>query len=314
MIEDIKTNDEFNEEDDELDIVKLVSTNANNSNQYLIFNGSNNELYAKNVSKIEELIVYKDLEIAHNSNDSLIIGTADIRGEMAPIVNFDAWFGNEVLDDEEYELIMLANYGRHRFGIVVKSVEYISAIEPEDMTENALSNPKTTFITKVKIGSQNRLCTIFDSDKMLLDIFENSEENNLEKISNIKDKRISDKWILFADDSKFIREMVRKVFVKMELNYKIFEDGQELIEELDKINVDDLGLIITDLEMPNVGGKEVIRYIRNNSKFDKVKVIVHTNMSNNIMEDDLIEAGASAVIKKIDMEELSEAIKKDIRN
>jgi two-component system chemotaxis response regulator CheV len=313
MIEDIKTNDDFNEEDDELDIIKLVSTNANNSNQYLIFNGSNGELYAKNVSKIEELIVYKDLEIAHNSTGSLIIGTADVRGQMTPIVNFDEWFGNKVLDDSEYELVVLASYGGYRFGIVVKSVEYIMAIEPEDMVDNSISNPKTTFITKVKVGSENRLCTIFDSDKMLLDIFENSEKSNLEKISNVTSKRVSEKLVLFADDSKFIREMVKKLLLTMELNYKIFEDGKYLIEELKKLNPNDIGLIITDLEMPNLGGKEVIKFIRENSKFNDINIIVHTNMSNNIMEEDLLKAGANQLIKKIDMEELSQSIKKNIR-
>jgi two-component system chemotaxis response regulator CheV len=313
MIEDIKTNDDFNEEDDELDIIKLVSTNANNSNQYLIFNGSNGELYAKNVSKIEELIVYKDLEIAHNSTGSLIIGTADVRGQMTPIVNFDEWFGNKVLDDNEYELVILANYGGYRFGIMVKNVEYILAIEPEDMADNSISNPKTTFITKVKVGSENRLCTIFDSDKMLLDIFENSEKSNLEKISNVTSKRVSEKLVLFADDSKFIREMVKKLLLTMELNYKIFEDGKYLIEELKKLNPNDIGLIITDLEMPNLGGKEVIKFIRENSKFNDINIIVHTNMSNNIMEEDLLKAGANQLIKKIDMEELSQSIKKNIR-
>jgi two-component system chemotaxis response regulator CheV len=313
MIEDIKTNDDFNEEDDELDIIKLVSTNANNSNQYLIFNGSNGELYAKNVSKIEELIVYKDLEIAHNSTGSLIIGTADVRGQMTPIVNFDEWFGNKVLDDSEYELVVLASYGGYRFGIVVKSVEYIVAIEPEDMVDNSVSNPKTTFITKVKVGSENRLCTIFDSDKMLLDIFENSEKSNLEKISNVTSKRVSEKLVLFADDSKFIREMVKKLLLTMELNYKIFEDGKHLIEEIKNINLEDLGVVVTDLEMPNLGGKDVIKFMREDAKFDDIKIIVHTNMSNNIMEEDLLEAGANQIIKKIDMEKLSEGIKKSIR-
>jgi two-component system chemotaxis response regulator CheV len=99
----------------------------------------------------------------------------------------------------------------------------------------------------------------------------------------------------------------------MELNYKIFEDGKYLIEELKKLNPNDIGLIITDLEMPNLGGKEVIKFIRENSKFNDINIIVHTNMSNNIMEEDLLKAGANQLIKKIDMEELSQSIKKNIR-
>jgi two-component system chemotaxis response regulator CheV len=41
------------EDEEELDIVKLVSTDANDSNQYLLFEGSDGQYYAKNVSKID---------------------------------------------------------------------------------------------------------------------------------------------------------------------------------------------------------------------------------------------------------------------
>lgn len=312
MIEDIKSS-VFDEDEDELDIVKLVSTNANNSNQYLVFNGSNGELYAKNVSKIEELVVYKDLDIAKNGEDSLIIGTADARGEMTPIVNFDRWFGNKVLEESLYELVVLANYGGHKFGIVVKSVEYITAIEPEKMTPNSVSNPKTTFITKVTVGSKERLCTIFDSDRMLLDVFENKSKNSEEEINAIQERLLNDKTVLFADDSKFIREMTRKLFEKMGVNYKIFDDGKGLISYLESVLPDSVGLIVTDMEMPAKGGKEVIEFVRSKAQFNSLMIIVHTNMSNNIMENTLLEAGANQVIKKVDMKQLGESIKAYIR-
>ena len=45
--------------DDEIDLVKLVSTSADVTNQYIIFEGSNAEYYAINVAKVEELFVYQ---------------------------------------------------------------------------------------------------------------------------------------------------------------------------------------------------------------------------------------------------------------
>ena len=145
--EDIERRVIDDDDDEELDLIALVSANANDTSQYLVFEGSDGQFYAKNVSKIEELLVYKDLNIATINNDSLIIGTADIRGNMTTIVNFDEWFGNEVLDDKEYELIILAHYGGHRLGIMVKRVEYIVNIPPETMTDNSENNEKTSFIT-----------------------------------------------------------------------------------------------------------------------------------------------------------------------
>ncbi|ADN09025.1 chemotaxis protein CheV [Sulfurimonas autotrophica] len=309
-MEDYKENIENSvEDDDELDLVALVSSNANDTSQYLVFKGSDNQYYAKNVSKIEELLVYKDIDIARTHDANLIIGTADIRGNMTTIINFDKWFGNEVLPDEEYELIIVAHYGGHRLGIVVKSVEYIVNIPADTMTDNSQNDEKTSFITKVQIGQKKEMCIIFDSDKMLLDTFETidtkaaEETNRLHKLQN-------DKLVIFADDSRFIRKMAQSLFIKMGLKYKMYENGQLLLDDLPNIAPEDIGLFITDLEMPVLGGKEVIDYIRSHKEYNNINLIIHTNMSNDNMGDNLKQNGAQQIIGKVNMLALSEAIEK----
>ena len=301
--------DEHVEDDDELDLVKLVSTDANDSNQYLLFLGSDNQYYAKNVSKIEELLVYKDLDIAHNNDkDNDIIGTANIRGKMTSIVNFDKWIGNEVLEDSQYELVIIASYGGRRFALVVKEVEYITTIDSKNMTDNSENNSKASFISKVSINGEDKLCTIFDSDMLLLDIFDNvSKQSNID-ISNLSASKKSKKLILFADDSKFIRKMLKELFVKLGSSFKIYNDGQDLIDDLPNIDLDDIGLFITDLEMPGASGREVIEFIRKNNAYEHINILVHTNMSNDVMENELKTKGANEIIGKVDMQRLSKAI------
>lgn len=315
MTTDTSTNKQIMVDDDEeLDLVKLVATNANDSNQYLVFVGSNDELYAKNVSKIEELLIYKDLVISQNSDENhIILGTADIRGQMTTIVNFDRWVGNKILDESLYELLIIASYGSRRFAIVVKSVEQITTIEPDDMTDNSSDNDKASFITKVNIAGKERLCTIFDGDKMLMDIYDDIQDTSNAALNNIQNNISSKKVVLFADDSKFVRAMVNGLFEKLNLHYKIYPDGKDLVEDIGKMNPDDVGLIITDIEMPKMGGREVIDHIRQNSKFEDINIIVHTNMSNNLMNNELLSSGTSKIIGKIDMEELSGGIKEFIR-
>jgi len=299
----------LDDDEDELDIVALVSANANDTSQYLIFEGSNEQFYAKNVSKIEELLVYKDINIVRNNNDSLIIGTADIRGNMTTIIRFDEWFGNKVLDDSEYELIILAYYGGHRLGIVVKRVEYIVNIPSEIMTDNSANDEKSSFLTKIQIGQKDEMCTIFDSDKLLLDVFHTIDAKAMQdtKKSQILN---NDRYVLFADDSRFIRKMAEELFLQMDIKYKLYENGQALIDDLETVPLSDIGIIVTDLEMPILGGREVILKIRENHKYDSINIIVHTNMSNNNMKDNLIESGAQEVIGKVNMLALSEAIRR----
>lgn len=300
--------DAYEDDEDELDLIKLVATNANDSNQYLVFVGSNNELYAKNVSKIEELVVYKDLNITkNNEKENIIVGTADIRGQMTTLVNFDAWIGNEILDDESYELLIIASYGGHRFAIIIKSVEQITTIEPSEMTDNSSDNYKATFITKITLLGKERLCTIFDGDKLLLDIYEDINDDAHVELNENKSCD-SNKTVLFADDSKFVRKMVGNLLEKMHLKYKLYPDGCALVDDLKHLKAENIGLIITDLEMPQMGGREVIDHIRQNSEFDDVNIIVHTNMSNNITSNELLSSGTSKIIGKINMEDLYDAI------
>ena len=304
-----KSIEEDDDDDEELDLVALVSANANDTSQYLVFEGSDGQFYAKNVSKIEELLVYKDIDIARNHNDSLIIGTADIRGNMTTIIRFDDWFGNEVLPDEEYELIMLAHYGGHRMGIVVKRVEYIVNIPADAMIDNSDNDEKTSFIAKVQIAQKEQMCIIFDSDKLLLDVFDSIDSKAVE-VTNSLEKVHSDKMVLFADDSKFIRKMAESLFLKMGLKYKMYENGQLLLDDLTNIPTEEITLFITDLEMPVLGGREVIKYIRADKQYDSINIIVHTNMSNDNMGDSLISAGAQEIIGKVNMLALSEAMQK----
>ncbi len=300
---------DIDEDEDELDIIKLVSTNANDTSQYLIFVGSNDQYYAKNVSKIEELLVYSDLKIARNPDEGgLIIGTADIRGNMTTIVNFDRWFGNKVLDDSEYELVILAHYGGHKMGIVVKKVEYIVNIPAETMIDNSENNEKTSFITKILISGKEELCSIFDSDKLLLDVFDKIDTESHSHFQELKSIDKTHKKVIFADDSRFIRKMVLELFHTLNVNYVMYTNGKELIDGIKNIPADEIGLFITDLEMPVMGGREVMKFIRDNKRYDPIKIIVHTNMSNDSMKENLATAGADKIIGKVNMLKLGEAI------
>ncbi len=309
-LEDITKMGQVDDDDeDELDLVKLVNTNANDTSQYLIFVGSDDQYYAKNVSKIEELLVYKDLELVKNNVDGLILGTADIRGNMTAIINFDRWFGNKVLDDKDYELIILAHYGGHRMGIMVKRVEYIVNIPSDTMTDNSENNDKTSFITRVQVAGKSVICSIFDSDKMLLDVFNKIDEQSHVQMSKFKPLKESHKKIIFADDSRFIRKMVKELFDTLDVSYEIYDDGKQMLDALENLNVEDIGLFITDLEMPVLSGREVIRSIRANSDYDGIKLIVHTNMSNDTMEETLFNSGVDGIIGKVNMLKLGAAIK-----
>lgn len=295
-------------DDYDLDLLELISSDLSTTNQYLVFEGSNKEVYGINISKVIEVLVYKDLKMTKNgAGDNIIRATTEIRDEIATIICFDEWFKNKVLDEKDYEFVILTGFGGHNLAIIVKNVEYIVNINFDEMKDNSINNSKTNFVAKIKLNGQDRLCTIFDCDKLLLDVFSETYKIN-DKKNTVHIKIDSQKYVFFADDSRFIRRMVESVFQKLNLKSKIFENGKDLLDELKTSNPEEIGLIITDLEMPIMDGKALIKGIKELSIYENINILVHTNMSNFIIEKSLLDIGVKEVIGKIDMEKLTESI------
>ena len=305
--------DKYVDNEEEIDIVKLVSTNANDANQYLLFQGIDKQYYAKNVSKIEEIVVYKFLDIVKNYDSNIIIGVTNIRGEMLILVNFDTWLSGNKVVEEGNEFVIILSYGNKKFGLIVKNVEYIVSIEPGNMMSTASGNSKSLCTTKITINNKESLCTIVDSDKMLMDVHQSDHDFSNGELEHIQSAIKSKKVVLLADDSKMIQQLLIKVCTQLNIHYKVLENGKELLDEINKYDENEIGLIVTDIEMPIIGGKEVIKRLREVTKYDDINILVHTNMANEIMIKELLILGANEIISKVDIPTLSSAIQKFIR-
>lgn len=93
---------------------------------------------------------------------------------------------------------------------------------------------------------------------------ENKSENKAKK---------SQITILVVDDSITILKFISNVLIKF--NYELInkEDGQAAFEYL-KMTPRFPDLIITDLEMPKMNGSELIKAIRNESKFNNIPILI----------------------------------------
>lgn len=103
------------------------------------------------------------------------------------------------------------------------------------------------------------------------------------------------KIILVADDSPTIRK-----FVSVALSVKGFEiiacsDGMEAIEMMPNQKVD---LVITDLNMPNVDGYELISSIRKNEEYRELPIIVLSSLGNTEDIQKGLQCGANSYLIK----------------
>ena len=119
-----------------------------------------------------------------------------------------------------------------------------------------------------------------------------------------------DKTILTVDDSASVRQVVS--FTLREAGYRVIEacDGKDA---LSKINGTPLNLIVTDLNMPNMDGIELIRTVRSNPQHKFVPIIMLTTESQNEKKMEGKSAGATGwIVKPFKPEQLVAVIKKVI--
>lgn len=102
------------------------------------------------------------------------------------------------------------------------------------------------------------------------------------------------KRILAVDDSATVRQMVG--FTLREASYEVAEasDGCDALTKLSG----DIQLVITDLNMPRMGGLELIKEIRGNSTNKYVPILVLTTESEPAKKQEAKTAGATGWIIK----------------
>ncbi len=104
--------------------------------------------------------------------------------------------------------------------------------------------------------------------------------------------------ILVVDDSAMSRLVIRKTLVLAGLEsaeYHEASDGAEALAVLQQCPVD---LVITDLNMPQMPGDELLARIRQLPSLREVRVIVISTEGNRQRQDAIRDLGAAAFIRK----------------
>jgi two-component system chemotaxis sensor kinase CheA len=119
--------------------------------------------------------------------------------------------------------------------------------------------------------------------------------------------------ILFAEDSSFFRNQVKTSIEKEGFNVIEAEDGMiawNLLQE----NADQITLVVTDIEMPNMNGFDLTQQIKTNPAYAHLPVIALTTLAG----DDDIAQGKKVGIDdyqiKLDREKLMNSIHGFLKN
>jgi two-component system chemotaxis response regulator CheY len=102
--------------------------------------------------------------------------------------------------------------------------------------------------------------------------------------------------VLIVDDSQTIRRMVRAALGSVSgLGFAEAGSGLQAIEML---AVQPVQLIVLDLNMPDMHGFDVLRFVRAHDRFRGLPVLVLTTRGDDASRQIALEAGASAFLTK----------------
>ena len=101
--------------------------------------------------------------------------------------------------------------------------------------------------------------------------------------------------ILIVDDSESIRELLALTLEGAGYAAIKAVDGTDALTYIDR---NDISLVITDLNMPNMDGIELIKVLRKSVFFSKVPIILLTTELQASKKEEAREAGATGWIVK----------------
>jgi two-component system chemotaxis response regulator CheY len=114
-----------------------------------------------------------------------------------------------------------------------------------------------------------------------------------------------------VDDSTSIRQMVS--FTLTQAGYQVVEasDGKDALAKLNTTKVD---MVITDLNMPNVDGVQLIRMVRGKQDYKFIPILMLTTESQDSKKQEGRAAGATGwVVKPFNANQLIDVVKKVLK-
>lgn len=297
-----------------IQIDRATNLHKNNSLQLLCFFLEESKgLYAVNVFKIREVIKYSgEISQIEFEDHSLIEGLITIRGLTLPLIDMHKWFHYDPQNpyknlspykikskDPDSEVIMICEFSNLTIGIRIYQADRILDKKWTEIQQgiNITGGAYNNKIVSHTHYFDGRLVQIVDMEKMLSDIFpwlEQEKDDEFEQLQKIE----SQKLVLIADDSPTALKNLARILDKLGLRHKGFINGQDLLDYLFSHNTPEIGLIITDLEMPETSGFEVIKQSKADVKTAHIPIIVNSSMSGSSNEELALSLNADAFINK----------------
>jgi two-component system chemotaxis response regulator CheV len=263
--------------------------------ELLLFRLNGGQMYGINVFKVKEVLQCPPLnQLPHRHR--VVRGVANMRGNTISIMDMNLAIGNDAIENIEESFVIITEYNGSTQGFLVKSVERIINTNWEDIHPPPGGSGKDNYLTAVT-EHDKILIEIIDVEKILAEVSPLPADVSSELIEDGLSERVIKKHILIVDDSTIARKQIQRVVEQMGIRCTLRKDGRAALTYLEdmlaegKDPYEELVLIISDIEMPEMDGYTFTSAVRANEKLKDLHIILHTSLSGVFNE---------AMVKKVD--------------
>ncbi len=264
----------------------------------LTFKNGETEHFAAPLNIVERIERIKTSSIEQLGDRKVV----QYRGGALPLYELSQVADFTELPEREQQEVIVFKIKDRELGLMVTP--------PVDALEVTLDVDEDTLKQSAISGSM----IINEHTTLLVDIFEMVKILNpdwFKEEAKVAQKmaKSGKKTLLFAEDSAFFRNQVKTFMEDDGFTVLEAEDGR-IAWELLKERVDNIDLVVTDLEMPNMDGFELTQKIKADPKYSHLDVIALTSLASEAHIEKGKKVGIDEYEIKLDRERLMKVIRK----
>lgn len=260
-------------------------------------------LYGINVAKVREIMMSAEVKPMPHTHPA-VEGIFKPRDTVITVVDLPKYLTGKEHPHKEKDLFIVTNFNQMHVAFRVDSVVGISRISWTDIQkpDSTISGGEDGVATGIAQCGDD-LVSILDFERIVAEIApETSIQISEVEAMGKRQRNTSPVWV--AEDSVLLTRMIRESLEKAGYtNLRTFPNGAELWDALQKCadegNVNEqVAIIITDLEMPQMDGHRLTKLIKSSKEFKQIPVVIFSSLITEEMRRKGREVGADEQLSK----------------
>ncbi|PRR79333.1 Chemotaxis protein CheV [Clostridium liquoris] len=277
----------------------------------------NNKHYAINVIKVKEVLDVDNLTKLPQTNPS-IAGLILCRNEIITLLDLHYILDGQKQDFKSSKTI-ICEFNKIKVAFKIDNIVGVHRIKWEQITKP--DDLSTNSLVTGNIVLDDKIILLLDFEKIVTDINPSTGISE-DRVVKVEYKDRSNIKIVLADDSALIRKLLLDTLHKAGFkNLTMFNDGKQALDYLYGIYenkkenfLEDVQLLITDIEMPQMDGHTLTRKIKEHPVLKRLPVIIFSSLITDDLKHKGEAVGADAQLSKPDIGELVNLIDTYIGN